>query len=241
MPRLFVNQTLAIDTVIDLDADVTHRLNKVLRARVGEALVFFNGEGGEFTGELLSLNKKSAQAKLTHFEQIDRESGLQINLIQGISRGNRMDYTIQKAVELGVTGVIPVETTRSVVKLTNARRENRHEHWLGVIHHACEQCQRTGVPKLSPAIALSEIKGLPNIESSYFLDTQSTTALAVDDKPDKACYIIAGPEGGFSDEEREWIRGLGGKAIKLGPRILRTETAALAALSIMQHLWGDLC
>lgn len=240
MPRLFINQTLAIDTVIDLGAALTHRLNKVLRARVGDELVLFNGEGGEFTGELVNLNKKSAQAKISRFEQLDRESGLQINLIQGISRGNRMDYTIQKAVELGITGVIPIETSRTIVKLTNERKENRHEHWLGVIHHACEQSQRTRVPKLSPAITLADIENLPNIESSYFLDTQGTTGLSVDGKPDKASYIIAGPEGGFSDAEREWIRGLGGKAIKLGPRILRTETAALAALSIMQHLWGDL-
>ena len=240
MIRLFVNQPLNLDTVIDLDADLTHRLNKVMRARVGDEIVLFNDQGSECTVELIALSKKHAQVKILSSEQVNRESPLAIHLIQGISRGNRMDYTIQKAVELGVAGIIPVATKRSMVKLTNERKDNRHDHWQGVIQHACEQSGRTSMPHLAPAGKLEDIAALPNIKESYFLDTQSATPLTVDDKPHDAAYLIAGPEGGFSDEERTWICALGGKPVKLGPRILRTETAALAALSIMQHLWGDL-
>jgi 16S rRNA (uracil1498-N3)-methyltransferase len=240
MIRLFIDQAIAVDSVIDLDADLTHRLNKVMRARVGDEMVLFNGQGGEFTVELMALSKRHAQAKVLSAKQTNRESALEIQLIQGISRGNRMDYTIQKAVELGVAGIIPVATKRSMVKLTDERKDNRHDHWLGVIQHACEQSGRTAIPQLAPAGQLEDIATLPNIEQSYFLDTQSATPLSSNDSPTGIAYLIAGPEGGFNEEERSWIRGLGGKAIKLGPRILRTETAALAALSIMQHLWGDL-
>jgi len=240
LPRLFVDQPLEANSTIDLDADLAHRLHKVLRARVGDELTLFNGKGGEFSSELTLLTKKNAQAKITHFNPVDRESALQVTLIQGISRGNRMDYTIQKSVELGVACIIPIETSRSMVKLDQDRKGNREAHWLGVIKHACEQSQRTKMPTLSAPRPLSEIATLPNIESSYFLDTQSTTPLDASNKPTGPCAIIAGPEGGFSDEERELIRGLGVTAIKLGPRILRTETAAIAALAILQHLWGDL-
>lgn len=237
--RLYTNQALAVDESITLPADTSHRLQKVMRARVGDAVTLFNGNGGEYQGELVSLSKKSATVALKSFVDSDRESPLAVTLIQGISRGNRMDYTIQKSVELGVHAIMPVATKRSMVKLTEERRENRHEHWLGIIHHACEQSGRTRVPKLHAAMALEDIAGLENIEQSFFLDTQSNTPIQTASKPNGPSYIIAGPEGGFSDDERQWIRALGGQAIKLGPRILRTETAALATLSIMQQLWGD--
>ena len=238
--RLFIEQALTVGNTLDLDTDKTHRLQKVMRARVGEALTVFNGGGGEYTATLVAMTKKSATLELTHFIDIERESPFKVTLIQGISRGNRMDYTIQKSVELGVNQIIPVATTRSMVKLDEQRQASRLDHWMGVIHHACEQCGRNTLPKLNEPLALKDIARLANIEQAFFLDTQSDLALNAATPPSGSCYIIAGPEGGFSDTEREWIRNLGVSAIKLGPRILRTETAALAALSVMQQLWGDL-
>ena len=238
--RLYTDQTLSVGKTIDLSAETSHRLQKVMRARIGDALTLFNGRGGEYHGELLTLTKKSASVSLSAFIDCNRESPLSVGLIQGISRGNRMDYTIQKAVELGIAKIIPVETKRSMVKLDSERKENRLDHWLGIIHHACEQSGRTKIPALSAPMRLHDIGTLPSIDQSFFLDTQSDTPIAQARKPAGPCYIIAGPEGGFSDEERTWIRELGAMPIKLGPRILRTETAALATLSIMQQLWGDL-
>ena len=237
--RLYTNQTLASGEEVTLAADTSHRLQKVMRARVGDRLTLFNGTGGEYAAELMSLTKKSATVSIKEFVDCDRESPLFISLIQGISRGNRMDYTIQKSVELGVHEIIPVETKRSMVKLEGTRRDSRHEHWQGVIVHACEQSGRTKIPALRSAIPLADIATMDNIEQSFFLDTQSATPIGPELKPHGRSYIIAGPEGGFSDEERAWIRRLGATPIKLGPRILRTETAALAALGIMQQMWGD--
>ena len=237
--RLYTDQCLVVGESVALPPELAHRLQKVMRVRIGEAITLFNGNGGEYLGELITLSKKTVSVKINEFVDCNRESSLAINLIQGISRGSRMDYTIQKSVELGVHAIIPVETTRSMVKLDDNRRDNRHAHWLGVIHHACEQSGRTKIPKLFPAMPLSDIASLDNIQCSFLLDTQSQSALSAAQKPNGKSYIIAGPEGGFSDAERQWIRTLGTTSIKLGPRILRTETAALAALSIMQQRWGD--
>ena len=238
--RLFTEQSLAVGKTLTLATEQSHRLQKVMRARVGEQLTLFNGRGGEYLGTITTLSKKSATLEVNEFVDVERESPLAVTLIQGISRGNRMDYTIQKSVELGVSKIIPVATTRSMVKLDEQRQASRLDHWMGVIHHACEQCGRNKIPELNEPMALQDIASLDNIEQAYFLDTQSDLALSAATPPIEACYIITGPEGGFSDAEREWIRGLGVSAIKLGPRILRTETAALAALSVMQQLWGDL-
>ncbi|MGR8949258.1 MAG: 16S rRNA (uracil(1498)-N(3))-methyltransferase [Gammaproteobacteria bacterium] len=238
--RLFTDQALSVGAFVELDAGHAHRLLKVMRARVGDAVTAFNGTGGEYQAEIISLSKKSASLNIRQFLDVDRESPLHVTLIQGISRGNRMDYTIQKSVELGVSSIIPLETTRSMVKLDDQRKANRHEHWLGVIHHACEQSGRTQVPRLEDPMALKDIANLGNFDQGFFLDTQSEQPLAETHRPDGPCYLIAGPEGGFTDDEREWIKSCGIHPIKLGPRILRTETAALAALSIMQQLWGDL-
>ena len=240
MMRLYTNQNLAVGEQITLSAETSHRLQKVMRARPGDPLIVFNGRGGEYGAELSALTKKTATAVINAFIDCDRESPLAISLIQGISRGNRMDYTIQKSVELGVQEIIPVATKRSMVKLDAERKENRHEHWHNVIIHACEQSGRTKIPELRLAMPLEDIATLINIKQSFFLDTQADTPLEQDRPPSGPSYLIAGPEGGLSDEERDWIRQLGASPIKLGPRILRTETAALAALSIMQQRWGDL-
>ncbi|MEM7467679.1 MAG: 16S rRNA (uracil(1498)-N(3))-methyltransferase [Pseudomonadota bacterium] len=238
--RLFINQPLAVGNSITLNADTTHRLQKVMRARVGDAVTLFNGKDGEYVGEITSLSKKSATVLLSEHSQVDRESPLKVSLIQGISRGNRMDYTIQKSVELGVSAIIPVATKRSMVKLDEERKDNRMQHWQGVIHHACEQSGRTRVPQLHSPLPIKDIAELPDIDTSLFMDTQGTTRIADIDPPQAHVYLISGPEGGFDDDERQWIRELGVTPIKLGPRILRTETAALAAISVIQQLWGDL-
>lgn len=240
MPRLFVDQAISVGAQISLDEHTIHRLHKVLRAKVGDALTLFNGQGGEYAVELTHLTRKEAIATVIGFDPIERESPLDVQLIQGISRGNRMDYTIQKSVELGVKGIIPVTTKRSMVKLDGDRKDNRHEHWRGVITHACEQSGRTRIPALAEVMPLTDIAMLADIRQAFFLDTKSSLSLQNVQRPAGPCYIIAGPEGGFDESERDLIRNLGIAAVKFGPRILRTETAALAALSVMQSLWGDL-
>ena len=236
VPRLFVDMPLASDSEIQLDAGSANHLLKVLRLRPGAPLLLFNGAGGEYRA-VLGLSK-SGVVSIGAFSDREAESPLDLCLAQGISRGERMDYTVQKAVELGVTEIVPLSTERCGVVLDGARMEKRVQHWQRVAQSACAQCGRNRVPRVSAVNCLSA--WLDSVEGRRLvLHPQATVGLAAIE-PATDITLLIGPEGGLSDAELAMARHAGFTPVHLGPRVLRTETAAVVALSIIQALWGDL-
>ncbi|WP_455211054.1 16S rRNA (uracil(1498)-N(3))-methyltransferase [Kaarinaea lacus] len=245
IPRIYLAEPLTVGQEIQLDSQATVHVARVLRLREGDNVVVFNGQGGEYHGILRRLDKRAASVELQNFVGVDVESPLQIILAQGISRGERMDYTVQKAVELGVHSIVPLQTERTVVNLNDERKERRRQHWQTVVYSACEQSGRNFVPSVQPVIKLSN-----------WLQTFSTLAagnknkfvlnhrvkFGVDAMPVDAhlpIYVFIGPEGGLTAEEISQAEQTGFESVSLGPRVLRTETAALAFLSVLQAKWGD--
>lgn len=239
IPRIYQPISLNSGQIVELDAQATVHLTKVLRLRVGDALVVFNGEGGEFAAQVDAVGRRSASIKLGEFADGGVESPLQLVLLQGVSRGERMDYTVQKAVELGVARVVPVLTKRTTVNLRGERQEKRRAHWQAVVNSACEQSGRNRVPEVAPvtpfATALAEVgEGLKLV-----LHHRAQTGLDELPAPAGPVSLLIGPEGGLSAEEITAAEAAGFVPLRLGPRVLRTETAALAALSVLQWQWGD--
>lgn len=241
MPRFYCDLPLAPGRLVELPAATARHATGALRLREGDALTLFNGAGGEYAGAL-ELRGKLAFARLTAHDATERESPLRIVLVQGISAGERMDLTLRKAVELGVWAIQPLMMRRSVVRLDAEKAARRLKHWRGIVVAACEQCGRNQPP------ALAEIRdGLQWLGSGaactgshrYLLDPEGARGLAGSPVPDGPVLLLAGPEGGFDPVERQAALRAGFQPLRLGPRILRTETAALAALAAMQAVWGD--
>jgi 16S rRNA (uracil1498-N3)-methyltransferase len=238
--RLYVDADLAVGQSLALPEDAFRHWVQVLRARLGERVLLFNGRGGEYTATLKELNRRDATVLVESFAEVDRESALQLMLAQAVSKGDRMDYTLQKAVELGVSAIQPLISERSVVKLDAERWDKKIEHWQGVVIAACEQSGRTRVPTLLPVLKLQAWLDQP-LEIGLKLTLAPTAKAAFRDIPRQtsACLLV-GPEGGLSDAEIAASEKSGFSSVRLGPRVLRTETAGVAALSAMQALWGDL-
>jgi len=228
--------------LIELDAPTRHYLQHVLRLREQAALIMFNGAGGEFPAILTASSKRGASVKLGEKREGDRESPLCIHLGIGLSRGERMDFVVQKATELGVKRISPVLTQHGVVKLDAARAAKRRAHWQGVAASASEQCGRTRPPLVDPLEDLNTWFGhrTTAADVDLILRPDAPAALATMAAPATKLCLLIGPEGGFSDKEYGDAQASGFTAVSLGPRILRTETAAAAALAIVQSLWGDL-
>jgi 16S rRNA (uracil1498-N3)-methyltransferase len=238
--RLYCDVPLSPGAVIDLPESAVRHAVTVLRLQAGDALSLFNGEGGEFQAQLLGVNKHAARARVTAFDAIERESPLAITLALGISAGERMDYSLQKATELGVSAIVPLATERSVVKLAGERADKRLQHWQHVVIAACEQCGRNCVPAVSPVQTLfSYLAQVDGSARLLMLSPDAATPLKAVPRSG-AAVLLVGAEGGFSPPEREAARASGFEAVSLGPRILRTETAPVAALAALQTLWGDL-
>lgn len=240
--RLYVEGPLATAADLEVSGEVARYIGRVLRLRPGDAVILFDGSGAEFPAVVNRLSKASVGLSVN--ERIDRsvESSLEIHLLQGISRGERMDLVIQKATELGVARITPLLTEYSVVRLDPNRAEKRLHHWSGVAKSACEQCGRNVLPAIeAPATLLSwlgehhEHRGMRVILKPGAPDT--CRSLTPDDSE---LIVLVGPEGGFSDAEYAFAEAEGFRAIGLGPRVLRTETAALAVLAALQTLHGDL-
>jgi 16S rRNA (uracil1498-N3)-methyltransferase len=210
-----------------------------LRLRPGDALSLFDGVGHEAEARLQRADGSGVWVDVLNCRMLDRESPLVLNLAQGISAGERMDYTLQKAVELGVAAIQPLAMVRSVVKLAGDRADKRRAHWQGVVVSACAQSGRNRVPALAAPLTLADwLAAAP--PPGLRLDPEATLSLADLPPPVAPLWLIAGPEGGFDPRERQQLDRAGWLAVRLGPRVLRTETAALAALAAMQVLWGDL-
>ena len=238
--RLYLPVPLAANTLVTLDERCTRHAVQVLRLRPGASIVLFNGEGGEYPAQLEVARKGEATARVTGFSDRDTESPLDIVLVQGISKGERMDYTIQKAVELGVRRIVPVNTQRSVVNLRGERVDKRHHHWQGVAIGACEQCGRNRLPLVDRPVDLHDWLNGELQGTRLVLSPMGSVSLQGMEVPETPITVLIGPEGGLDPAELRATEAAGYRGLRLGPRVLRTETAALAALAALQARWGDL-
>lgn len=240
LTRSYVALPLTPGAEIALPEDVAGHLVRVLRLQPGDACVLFNGDGHDYDARLVAAGKREARAEIVAARPVANESPLRITLLQGIARGEKMDWILQKATELGVARIVPVDSERSEVKLDAARAGKRLAHWREVVVSACEQSGRAVVPEvLSPqplaaATALREGHG-------FLLDPQADAALGgLRGAPLRGCSLAIGPEGGWSPRDRDVLIAAGFSGLRLGPRVLRTETAGLAAIAALQALAGDL-
>lgn len=238
IPRIFTYQALVSNTILSLAEPQSHYLSKVLRMQVGRELILFNGEGGEYTAEISAVNKKYVDVAVKEFNAENRQSNLQLELAIGVSRGERMDWVLQKATELGVTKIIPLMTERTEVKLGGERADKKMEHWQQIIISACEQCQCNLLPELSAPQVFSEWIAQCNAELKFVLHHRDNKGLPQAEKASGVALLI-GPEGGLDEQEIAQAVAQGFSPLTLGPRVLRTETAPLAAISLVQYLWGD--
>lgn len=239
--RFFSPVPLQVGQSVSLSENSATHATKVLRLKIGDSLTLFCGDSFDYSATLLSLEKKSVTARVDARTKIDNESPLNIQLLQGISSGDRMDYTIQKAVELGVREIFPINAERSVIKLNAERAEKRIEHWQSVAIAACEQSGRAFVPKIHVPQTLVQWLNQHHIQQdlNILLNPIGAKKLAQLSKPNGKIHLLIGPEGGLSASEITLASSHHFQSIVLGPRILRTETAALTAIASMQTVWGD--
>ncbi len=240
IPRIYLPAPLSNNSEIDLDANAFNHCIKVLRLKQGYKIILFNGEGGEYEAELSNVQRRSASAKIGRFIDSTTESPLNITLAQCISRGDKMDYSIQKAVELGVTAIQPLFSERCGVKLQQDRQDKKQGQWQNIAISACEQSGRNQIPLIHSPQNLDDWLESCTADCKLTLAPSSHTTLKQLDKPTGDIAVLIGPEGGLSDQEIEATTQHGFTGISLGPRILRTETAGLVVLSTLQHQWGDL-
>jgi 16S rRNA (uracil1498-N3)-methyltransferase len=239
VPRLYHPQRLATGSTITLEREASRYVAKVLRLDREAPLTLFDGSGGEYACAVHSLQRDGVRIHVGRHLDREAESPLHTTLAQGISRGERMDYTLRKAVEMGVSAIQPLFTDFCQVQIKGERLERRLNHWQGVVRSACEQSGRNRVPPVHSPIPLA--KGVSTLPPGVRLILNPGAPLRLGDlpPPDAPITLIAGPEGGFSPGELELLTSQGFVGISMGPRVLRTETAALAALAAIQTLWGD--
>lgn len=239
IPRFYCPQLRQEQLVVDLPDSVHRHAVQVLRLKPGALIRLFDGKGLEFEAELTQVEKRHSQVQLLTPIECQSESPLTITLLQGVSRGERMDFAIQKAVELGVSTIVPVVTERCSVQLKQDRAQKRLDHWQGVLISACEQSGRACLPELAAVTTLDAALAGATDELKLVLDPRASQSFNDLAQP-KTLSLLIGPEGGLSDAELDLAAHHGFTALQFGPRILRTETAAVAALAVVQTLWGDL-
>jgi 16S rRNA (uracil1498-N3)-methyltransferase len=241
LKRLFVAEPLTPGSELRLGEEPARYLGRVLRMHSGDTIHVFNGNDGEWSAEIRRLGKNDVSLLL--HESIERrtESPLKVHLVQGVSRGERMDFVVQKATELGVTRITPVLTDFGVVKLDRNRASKRRDHWQRVGESACEQSGRTRPPLVDAPLPLNDWFGEARNRDStqLILRPGAGDALSACAEPQTKLCLLIGPEGGFSEREYDDAEAAGFEAVSIGPRVLRTETAAVAAIAIAQSLWGD--
>ncbi|KLI99601.1 16S rRNA (uracil(1498)-N(3))-methyltransferase [Luteimonas sp. FCS-9] len=239
--RAFVDLPLREGDTIELPDDAAAHLVRVLRLREGDGCVLFNGDGCDHDAQLTRADKRGAAARIVASRRVELESPLRIVLLQGIARGEKMDWILQKATELGVAGFVPVSSDRSEVRLDAERAGKRHAHWRSVVVSACEQSWRTRVPEVAaPQSLAAALAALPPGDGRWLLDPDATAGLATLPAPAGELVLAIGPEGGWSDNDRAALVAAGFGGLRLGPRILRTETAGIAAIAALQARFGDL-
>jgi 16S rRNA (uracil1498-N3)-methyltransferase len=241
MPRFYCPQPLAAGATVDLPEAVAHHLH-VVRMQPGTELVLFNGQGGQYRARLAELGKKRASASVEAYEEREVELPFVVTLAQGLPEGSKMDWIIEKAVELGVAAIQPLAAQRSVVRLSGERAEKRVAHWEGVVVAASEQCGRNRLAQVAQVADFGRWVAQPGESRRILLSPRATESLAgwVGATPAHAVTLLVGPEGGLSEQEEDAARAQGALALSMGPRVLRTETAGLAALAILAAAWGGI-
>lgn len=239
-PRFFCDAKLGPGAQLDLPDSAAHHAQRVLRLKAGDKVTLFNGDGHDYVCELLRVSKEGVSAKISGQTLIERESPLNVTLAQCISSGDRMDLTLQKSVELGIARIQPLAAERSVVKLSGERAEKRLQHWQNVVISACEQSGRAIVPEVLPPMPMLHwLAQQDDYTLKLILNPFTERRLHDLAQPQGPICLLIGCEGGFAPGEVTAALHAGFTDVKLGPRILRTETAGLAALTALQTLWGD--
>lgn len=236
LSRFFIDAPLSLGQH-QLPETQAHYIGRVLRHALGDALQLFDGSGNEFLGELIEVGKKNVRVELREAFAGLAESPLRIHLGQGLSRGERMDWAIQKATELGAGEISPILSERCEVRLKDERADKRMAHWRQVAISACEQCGRSVIPVIHPPIGLDAWLG--QVEAELKLVLHPLAEPWASHSPPRSLAFLIGPEGGLADAEVDQAKAHGFHAARLGPRVLRTETAPVVALSVAQQLWGD--
>ena len=244
VPRFFVGVPLVADDVLTLPDEVTRHV-QVLRLAPGDPVALFNGAGGEYAAEIASVEKRAATVRIGARRELEAEPPYRLTLAQGVAGSDKMDWLIEKAVELGATGFVPLQTARGVVRLSGERAARRHAHWQRIVQAACEQCGRNRLPDVAPAREFGAwLDELPPVsaegELRVLLSPRASVPFAAlpDAAPKGEVTLLIGPEGGLSPQEEDAARARGFSAVGLGPRVLRTETAGIAVLAALAARWG---
>ena len=241
LTRVHVPGPLAAGSRRTLEGDAANHITRVLRLRPGDPLTLFDGGGAEHPARIEELRRSAVVVTVGDPCAPRRESPLRLTLAQGISRGERMDWVVQKSTELGVSRIVPVQTERAVVKLDSRQADRKLHHWQGIAIAACEQSGRNTVPPIATPLGLDEFLRDVDARATRLL-LSPAGALRIDDlaAPEDQIIVLIGPEGGLAEAEQRAALAAGFRAVQLGPRVLRTETAAVAALTLLQHRFGDL-
>lgn len=245
IPRCFIDQPLEVDTTIRLPTETGHYVHTVLRLDTGNRIVLFNGLGGEYNA-VLTLEGRTRCARILGYDAREVESSIRIHLAPALAKGEKLDWVMQKATELGIAEITPIATARCEMRLAADRRERKLEHWRQIVVHACAQCGRNLIPTVHMPVSLEA--WLASLESINTADSTrlelsplaGTATLTSIGRPKQRIIVVVGPEGGLTDAEEKMLGANGFSAVTLGPRILRAETAACAAVAALQTLWGDL-
>ena len=239
-PRIFEPNELIVNTSMELSVDGAGHVGRVLRMTVGDQLTLFNGKGGQYQATIEQAGKKNVIVHIDMFEDVNSESPLQIHLGQAISRGDKMDFTIQKSVELGVTTITPLFSERCGVKISAERLDKKIQQWQKVVISACEQCGRNFVPQVLPPQQLKDWAAEQTDELKLNLHPRAKYSINTLPEPTNGVRLLIGPEGGLSADEIAMTEQFNFEETLLGPRVLRTETAALTAITALQCRFGDL-
>jgi 16S rRNA (uracil1498-N3)-methyltransferase len=238
-PRFYCREALSPGAHVELPEPVARHAVRVLRLPPGAPVVLFDGRGGEYPAHIERIERDRVYAELAAWQEIERESPLAVTLVQALQAGDKMDFTIQKAVELGVRDIVPVESRRSVLRLAGDRAAKRVAHWQGVVASACEQCGRNQVPLVAPLEKLENWLAKPAGGALRLMLAPDAEQTLAEIQPAREVQLLIGAEGGLDPQEVLAAKQAGFQAVRLGPRVLRTETAGLAALAALQALWGD--
>jgi len=240
VPRIYEPGPLSSHALLDLSEDGANHIGRVLRMQAGQELVLFDGRGGQYPATIQAVGKKQVTVQLAELDPVEVESPLAIHFGQVISRGDKMEFTIQKSVELGVTVITPLFSERCGVKLNGERLDKKLEQWQKIAISACEQCGRNRIPEIRPAMELAAWLAEPTEELKLNLHPRAPYSINTLPEPSHGIRLLIGPEGGLSTAEIEQAREQGFADMLLGPRVLRTETAGLTAITALQCRFGDL-
>ena len=237
-PRIHCDLRLGPGAQFALAPEAAQHVGKALRLKAGDAITVFDGRGGEYEATIQRIDKERVDVKVGAWRDAETESNLRIGLAQGLPEADKMDWIIQKSVELGIGWIQPLVCDRSVVRLSGERAARREAHWRRVAVAACEQSGRNRVPEVRPTLGFQSWIAVPGVGPRWML-VPGSTPIASKSPPQGPFELLIGPEGGLSERESDLARSQGCEAVALGPRVLRTETAPLAALAAIHALWGD--